>query len=256
MKEVRTAAVQAKKNFSQPKLTIGLDLGDRSSWYCLLDEVGEVLQQQKLSTTPKAMREVFGSMPRCRLGLETGMHSPWVNRVLMELGHEVIVAHARNVRLIGESRKKDDRLDAGTLARLARIDPRLLCRVKHRSAKAQADPDGDPGASRAGTSADRAGEHGARARQEPRRAAARVQCAQYESRESRGSEPGTASRTAVVAGGARVLERADSRVQRADREVGGGKLSAGGAAEADQGSREHHTSWDRSVSTATCDAGG
>jgi transposase len=51
----------------------------------------------------------------------------------------VIGAHARNVRLIGESRKKDDRLDAQTLARLARIDPQLLCPVKHRRAKAQAD---------------------------------------------------------------------------------------------------------------------
>ena len=59
--------------------------------------------------------------------------------MLSELGHEVIVAHARTVRLIGESRKKDDRLDARTLARLARIDPQLLCPVKHRSAKAQAD---------------------------------------------------------------------------------------------------------------------
>jgi transposase len=139
MKKVSTAAGKATKNFSQPKLTIGLDLGDRSSWYCLLDEVGEVLQEQKLSTTPKAMREVFGSMPHCRIALETGMHSPWASRVLSELGHEVIVAHARNVRLIGESRKKDDRLDARTLARLARIDPQLLCPVKHRSAKAQAD---------------------------------------------------------------------------------------------------------------------
>jgi transposase len=62
-----------------------------------------------------------------------------VSRLLSELGHEVIVAHARNVRLIGESRKKDDRLDAQTLARLARIDPQLLSPVKHRSAKAQAD---------------------------------------------------------------------------------------------------------------------
>src|ERR1700686_1044727 len=139
MKKVSTAAGKATKNFSQPKLTIGLDLGDRSSWYSLLDEVGEVLQEQKLSTTPKAMREVFGAMPRCRIALETGMHSPWVSRALSELGHEVIVAHARSVRLIGESRKKDDRIDAQTLARLARVDPQLLCPVKHRSAKAQAD---------------------------------------------------------------------------------------------------------------------
>src|ERR1700720_3602508 len=116
MKKVSTVAVKATKNFSQPTLTIGLDLGDRWSWYCLLDEVGEVLQEQKLSTTPKAMKEAFGGMPRSRIALETGMHSPWVSRLLTEFGHEVIVAHARNVRLIGESRKKDDRMDARTRA--------------------------------------------------------------------------------------------------------------------------------------------
>ena len=127
------------RNCSEQKLTIGLDLGDRSSWYCVLDEAGTVRLEQRLSTTPKAMREVFGGMPRSRMALETGMHSPWVSRCLSELGHEVIVAHARNVRRIGESRKKDDRLDAQTLARLARSDPQLLCPVKHRSAKAQAD---------------------------------------------------------------------------------------------------------------------
>jgi len=84
------------------------------------------------------MEEVFGGMPRSRIALETGTHSPWVSRRLSEVGHQVIVAHARNVRLIGESRRKDDRLDAKTLARLARIDPQLLCPVRHRSAKAQA----------------------------------------------------------------------------------------------------------------------
>jgi transposase len=57
-------------------------------------------------------------MPHSRIALETGMHSPWVSRPLSELGHEVIVAHARNVRLIGESRKQDDRLDARTLPSL------------------------------------------------------------------------------------------------------------------------------------------
>jgi transposase len=98
-----------------------------------------VISEQKLGTTPKAMKEVFAAMPRSRIALETGMHSPWVSRLLSELGHEVIVAHARNVRLIGESRRKDDRLGARTLARLARIDPRLLSPLKHRSAQAQAD---------------------------------------------------------------------------------------------------------------------
>jgi len=139
MKKGSTVAVKQSKNFSEQKLTIGLDLGDRSSWYCVLDEAGSIVLEQKLSTTPKAMKEVFGRMPRSRIALEIGTHSPWISRLLSELGHEVIVANARKVRLIGESRKKDDRLDAQTLARLARIDPELLYPVKHRSAQAQAD---------------------------------------------------------------------------------------------------------------------
>ena len=137
MKKISTVGAKQSKNFREQKLTIGLDLGDRSTWYCVLDEAGEVVLEQKLGTTPKAMKEVFGEMPRSRIALETGMHSPWVSRVLSELGHEVIVAHARNVRLIGESRRKDDRFDARTLARLARIDPQLSP-VQHRSAQAQA----------------------------------------------------------------------------------------------------------------------
>jgi len=126
-----------RENFNRQQLTIGLDLGDRSSFYYVLDEAGEVILEQKLPTTPEAMRRAFEKMPRSRMALETGTHSPWVSRLLTALGHEVIVAHARNVRLIGESSRKDDQLDARTLARLARIDPGLLGPVQHRSAKAQ-----------------------------------------------------------------------------------------------------------------------
>src|SRR3954453_18115214 len=139
MKKVSTVAAQPSKKMSQQKLTVGLDLGDRNSWYCVLDESGQIQLEQRVRTNAKALQEVFGAMPCSRIALEIGTHSPWIRRLLSELGHEVIVAHARNVRLIGESRKKDDRLDAQTLARLARIDPELLYPVKHRSAQAQAD---------------------------------------------------------------------------------------------------------------------
>ena len=139
MKKVSTAAAQQSRNISQQRLTIGLDLGDRHSWYCVLDEAGQVQLEQRVRTSAQALQDVFGGMPCSRVALETGTHSPWISRLLSELGHEVIVANARKVRLIGESRKKDDRLDAQTLARLARIDPKLLCPVKHRSAQAQAD---------------------------------------------------------------------------------------------------------------------
>jgi transposase len=125
------------KNIFEGQLIIGLDLGDRSSAYCVLNEAGEIVLEHKLATTPEAMKQVFGSLPRCRIAMETGTHSPWVSRLLTALGHEVIVGHAQKVRLITKSRKKDDRLDARTLARLARIDPQLLSPVKHRSAQAQ-----------------------------------------------------------------------------------------------------------------------
>jgi transposase len=139
MKQVSTAVNNQGRIFPQPTLTIGLDLGDRKSWYCVLDEAGQIQLAQRVRNTTKALCEVFGAKPRTRIALETGTHSPWISRLLSELGHEVIVANARKVRLIGESRKKDDRLDAQTLARLARIDSALLCPVKHRSAQAQAD---------------------------------------------------------------------------------------------------------------------
>jgi transposase len=89
MKKGSTAAATQTKNFPDQKLTIGLDLGARWSCYCVLDEAGQVLLEQKVGTTPKVMKEVFGGMPRSRMALETGMHSPWVSRVLSELGHEV-----------------------------------------------------------------------------------------------------------------------------------------------------------------------
>jgi len=127
----------AGKNIFHGQLTVGLDLGDRSSAYCVLDGAGEILLEQKVATTPEAMRQVFEKMPRCRIAMETGTHSPWVSRLLTTLRHEVIVAHAQKVRLIVKSRRKDDRLDARTLARLARIDPELLSPVQHRSAQAQ-----------------------------------------------------------------------------------------------------------------------
>ena len=137
MKKSSTVATKRKQIFKQPELTIGLDLGDRSSHYCILDEAGNVTLEHQLPTTPKGMHQVFRRIPRSRIALETGTHSPWVSRQLIALGHEVIVAHARNVRLIGESSRKDDQLDARTLARLARIDPGLLGPVRHRSAQAQ-----------------------------------------------------------------------------------------------------------------------
>src|SRR5437879_3987578 len=97
------------------------------------------MQERTMATNKKSLDQVFGSMPRCRVALEVGTHSPWVNRHLVRQGHEVIVANARRVRLISESTRKNDKLDAKTLARLARIDRQLLSPIRHRSEQAQTD---------------------------------------------------------------------------------------------------------------------
>ena len=120
-------------------VTIGLDLGDKTSRYCVLGENGEQLSEGSVATTKKAMTQKFAGRGRCRVAMEVGTHSPWLSRLLARLGFEVIVANARQVKLISASSRKNDRMDASLLARLARVDPQLLRPVRHRSESAQAD---------------------------------------------------------------------------------------------------------------------
>ena len=123
----------------RPKMTAGLDIGDKYSYLCLLDtDSGEVIEEGRLRTTPEALRRRFASERPLRIAIETGTHSPWVSRLLEECGHEVLVANARKLRLIYASKQKSDEVDAENLARLARVDPRLLYPLKHRGEDAQA----------------------------------------------------------------------------------------------------------------------
>ena len=57
MKKISTVATNRNEIFKEHKLTIGLDLGDRSSYYCILDEAGEVILEHNFSTTPKGIHQ-------------------------------------------------------------------------------------------------------------------------------------------------------------------------------------------------------
>ena len=76
MKKNSTVVMGRKQIFKQARLTIGLGLGDRSSYFSMLDEAGNVILEDNLLTTPNRVRHVFSKMPRCRIALETGTHSP------------------------------------------------------------------------------------------------------------------------------------------------------------------------------------
>ena len=96
MKKISTMQVFRNEIFKEQKLTIGVDLGDRWSFYCVLDEAGKILLEQKVATTPEAMKQTFGKIPRNLIAMETGTHSPYaLSRLLAELGHKRIVAHTR-----------------------------------------------------------------------------------------------------------------------------------------------------------------
>ena len=120
-------------------LTVGVDLGDAYSSFCVLNQEGEIVEEGRVRTTASALERRFQGLPSSRVVLEVGTHSPWVSRLIAGLGHEVIVANARAVRLIAESDRKRDRTDAERLARLGRLDPCLLAPIQHRGQKAQED---------------------------------------------------------------------------------------------------------------------
>jgi transposase len=121
------------------EMTAGLDLGDRYSYLCLIDnESGEVIEEGRLRTAPEAFGRRFDSEQKLTIAIEVGTHSTWISRLLEGCGHEILIANSRKMRLIYGDKRKTDKLDAQKLARLARVDPELLYPIKHRGEDSQA----------------------------------------------------------------------------------------------------------------------
>jgi transposase len=96
-----------------PLMTAGLDLGDKYSYLCLIDQQsGEIMEEGRLRTSPEVFKRRFASERPMRIAIEAGTHSPWASRVLEECGHEVLVANARKLRLIYANKRKTDEIDA------------------------------------------------------------------------------------------------------------------------------------------------
>lgn len=120
-------------------LVIGVDLGDKESQVCVLGADHEIRHEVRVRTTREQLRSWFGALKPCMVVMEAGSHSPWVSRLLEELGHPVVVCDPRRLKLISQSDSKNDRADGRMLARVGAGMPELLKVVKHRSAEAQKD---------------------------------------------------------------------------------------------------------------------
>lgn len=119
--------------------TIGIDLGDKSHQVCMLDEAGQIRRETPVSNTLHALEKMFAPLLPALIALEAGTHSSWVSSALEGWGHRVVVANPRKLKAISESQNKTDKNDARLLAKLVRVDPELLCPIRHRGAQTQAD---------------------------------------------------------------------------------------------------------------------
>src|ERR1700746_2834747 len=124
---------------NRDRLTVGVDLGDRWSQYCILGLEGETLAEGQLRTTQEDVREFFQALTVARVVIEVGTHSAWMQDVITEWGHEVLVGNPRWMEGSKGRKRKSDRIDANKLARLGRVDPQSLHPIRHRSREVRQD---------------------------------------------------------------------------------------------------------------------
>lgn len=135
MKKVNRSTERMEK----PEITVGIDLGDRFSTYCMLNEDGELVERGRIKSEEAALRRHFEDSERYRIVIECGTHSPWISRLLKRFGHQVIVANARKIKSVTGRKAKNDEKDAEELAHLGYCDPFLLSPIQHRSVERQQD---------------------------------------------------------------------------------------------------------------------
>lgn len=120
-------------------LTIGLDVGDRTTHVCVLDADRAVAHRDRCATRREDVLGTLQPFAGARVVLEAGSQSPWLSAALRERGFLVQVADPRRVALISKDPRKTDRRDAEMLARLGSGCPELLGEVHHRDERTQAD---------------------------------------------------------------------------------------------------------------------
>jgi len=128
-----------RRTSKESAFSVGIDLGDKKSRFCFLDAQGGIVTEDALRTTQEEFKAYFSSIPKTRIAIEVGTHSPWVFELLESFGHTVYVANPRRMESIHKNRRKNDKVDARTLARLVRADPELLYPIRHRGAEVRHD---------------------------------------------------------------------------------------------------------------------
>jgi len=120
-------------------ITIGMDLGDRNHIVVVMDADGDQIECSQVTNTKVSLRQFFQQYSGATVAIEAGTHSPWISRLLEDLGLRVYVGNPRKLRVIWDSTDKTDERDARMLAMVCRLEPRLLWPVRHRDMNAHRD---------------------------------------------------------------------------------------------------------------------
>lgn len=102
----------------------GLDVAMKSSYLYVTDEKGTKLTSGEVETEREALRKRLTPYFKggLRVAVEAGNQTAWIHDLLVEMGAEVIVVNPTKVKLIAESRKKTDKIDAKILCELLRLN--------------------------------------------------------------------------------------------------------------------------------------
>ena len=101
----------------------GLDIAGASSFVFMTDAQGRKIACGPVATTRVALEARFKPYVRCGLAIaiEAGNQTAWIYEVLVALGAQVTVVNPTKVKLIAESRRKTDKVDAKILCELLRL---------------------------------------------------------------------------------------------------------------------------------------
>lgn len=102
----------------------GIDLAGVSSYAYLTDEKGRKLWAGPIATEKAAFERLVKKFQRggLSIAIEAGNQTAWVHDELVKLGAQVTVVNPTKVKLIAESRRKTDKIDAKILCELLRLD--------------------------------------------------------------------------------------------------------------------------------------
>jgi len=119
--------------------SIGVDTGDKKSRICVLSPDGEILEETEIPTSVPGYTRYFKRQDHALVSFEVGTHSAWIEIVVRDCGHDVIVANPREIEGIYKSNHKTDKRDALLLATYAAKSPELLHGITQRSPEIRRD---------------------------------------------------------------------------------------------------------------------